>query len=452
MIPITQRKQGYMQGGFKDIIKIAAPVIVASMAQTSISVADTAMMGRLGEVQVGAIGIVSVYYLMLFMIGFSYTKSTQILVARRIGEKNLEGVGRVFDNSLATIVTMGIILFLMLRFGTSPALDVLISNPQVREAGKEFLELRSFGIIFSLIGSVFLAFYMGLGRVTIIAFGVITMSALNIFLNYVFIYGHYGVPAMGIRGSALASNTAEIYACVLFLIYTIYLKAHKTYFLFRPKTLSREIMISTGKLAAPIVAQTLIGLLAWVFFFTFVEKMGAHDTAISSIVKSVYMFFGLFAWGFTTSANTIISNLMGQQKFDQVVRAVKNIVFLSFVFQVVTAIPLAIFPRAFIGIFTQEQQLITDSIPVVYICILALLIYSVSTTMFYGIVSTGSVNSSLRIEIITVLIYLVFVVFIFSVPWKTITIVWLSEAVYWLVLAIFTLSYLMTGRWKHTKI
>src|ERR1700760_219733 len=98
-----------MQGNYKDIIKIAAPVMLASIAQSSISFTDTAFLGKLSDVYGAAIGIVSVYYLFFFMLGFSYTKSTQILVARRVGENNLPGVGSAFDNSLATILFFGVV-------------------------------------------------------------------------------------------------------------------------------------------------------------------------------------------------------------------------------------------------------------------------------------------------------------------------------------------------------
>jgi Na+-driven multidrug efflux pump len=72
---------------YKSIWKIAFPIIIGSFAQSIISVTDTAFMGRIGATEQAAIGLVSIYYLILFMIGFSYTKGTQIFVARRTGER-----------------------------------------------------------------------------------------------------------------------------------------------------------------------------------------------------------------------------------------------------------------------------------------------------------------------------------------------------------------------------
>jgi multidrug resistance protein, MATE family len=105
-----------------------------------------------------------------------------------------------------------------------------------------------------------------------------------------------------------------------------------------------------------------------------------------------------------------------------------------------------------LSIYTNDLALIRDTIPVLNVCVMALLVYSVSTILFHCVVSTGSVKSSFVIEVITIAIYLIFIYWIFSVPWKTVTIVWLSEVFYWLILAVLTLIYLRTGKWKTTRI
>jgi Na+-driven multidrug efflux pump len=293
---------------------------------------------------------------------------------------------------------------------------------------------------------------MGIGRMKLLVFNILSMATINIILNWVFIHGHWGFPPMGVRGSALASNIAEIIAASVFAIYTFTGKFNVKYYLFRWSHLSRSVVYNVSRLSAPIVGQTLIGLIAWSVFFYFIEKMGPYDMAISSAAKNIYMFFGLFAWGFSTSANTIISNLMGQQQQQRVVQAIKNILVLSFGCQVLTVIPIVWFPENLLSIYTNDAALIHDTIPVLYVCVAALLVYSVSTILFHCIVSTGSVKSSFVIEVITIAIYMAFVYWIFSVQWKTVTIVWTAEVFYWLLLAICTIIYLQSGRWKTTRI
>lgn len=441
-----------MEARYRDIWKLAYPIILASIAQTFISVSDTAFMGRVGEIELAAIGMVSVYYLILFMIAFSYTKGTQILVARRVGEAKYKAAGIIFDHSMLAIMLIAGVLFLFMRFGSDFALGLLVQDESIRKAGAIYLETRSFGLLFSSAGSVFLAFYMGIGKTPFLLFNILCMSFINILLNYLLIFGHFGFPEMGILGAAWASNIAEIVALALFVAHAIIAKLSKKYFLFKMKRVSFAIIESVTTLAFPIVLQTIVGLSSWMIFFTFVEKMGSQQMAVSSVVKSIYMVIGIPAWGLSTTANTVISNLMGQNRQGEVIPALKKIIYMSLGFALVLVSIGALFPKLFLGFYTNNATVIADSIPVLYVCFVSLFIYSISTVLYHGVISTGSTKASLVIELITVVFYLLYLTLVFNYPDTTLSIVWTCEFFYWTFLMILTLVYLRTGHWKSVKI
>lgn len=443
-----------MKGSVKDIARLALPVIFGSIAQTSISVADTAMLGRVGTVELAALGIVSVFYLTLFMVGFSYTKATQILVARRIGEDDYPATGRIFDNSMAAVLTLAGIIFLALRFGSAPALAFLIEDEAIRYAGISYLEARSWGIFFSFAGSVFLAFYLSIGVMNVLVIGVTLMAVLNIALNYVLIFGGMGLPALGIEGAAYASNIAEAFAMTIFLVYAFVAKLRPKYFLFRKKKLSWSVVKGINNIASPIVLQTLIGLFGFMFFFYYVEKMGTQETAISSIVKNIYLFFGLFTWGFSTAANSILSNLMGQRNFKEVMRALQNIVIMSVLTNAVLCLPLTAFAEPLVAfVFAPtDPEVLAGTVPAIYVAAGALMVYSVALVVFHSIVSMGSVKISLLINVSTVVLYIGYIIWSFSLEGATVPFVWTCEIFYWGLLAVMSFIYIKTGRWKKVEI
>lgn len=441
-----------MEASYRDIWKLAYPIILGSIAQTLISVSDTAFMGRVGEVELAAIGMVSVYYLILFMIGFSYTKGTQIMVARRVGERKFKAAGIIFDHSLLAITGIAFVLFLAMRFGSEFALQFLVKDTAILNAGIEYLEARSFGLLFSFTGSVFLAFYMGIGRMPFLLFNILSMSIINITLNYLLIFGKFGFPEMGITGAAMASNIAEAVALIMFTAHAIIAKLSTKYFLFKMKRVSAKLINDITKLAFPIVLQTIISLSSWMIFFTFVEKMGAHEMAVSSVVKSIYMVIGIPAWGLSTTANTVISNLMGQNRQSEVIPALKKIIYMALVFAGILAFTCGLFPELCLNFYTNNTSVIESGIPVLYVCLFALFVYSVSTVLYHGVISTGSTKASLMIELVTVVIYMFFILGIFNIPEVSLPTVWFSEIFYWFVLMVSTLIYLRTGHWKSVKI
>lgn len=443
-----------VKGNYKDIIKLATPILLGGVAQNSIAFADTAMLARYGQAELTAVGIVSVWYLLLFMTGFAFTKGTQIFTARRLGEGNLPAIGSIFSNSFVILLGLGVLVFLALRFGSSYAMDWYFEDALARVAGTEYLETRAYGIFFSFTGSVFLAFFLGLGIMRVLVVSMLLMSTLNITLNYLLIFGEWGFPEMGISGAAMASNISEVVVFIIFVCYSLYKKLHLKYSIFKRGAISKAIMGSLASISLPIVALTIIGLLGWVVFMYYVEKMGAFDTQVSNLVKSLYMFFGLPAWAYSAAAGTIVSNLMGQKLYPRVFEAIKNIVTLSFLTTLIVSLPLLIFPEAFVR-FTlnpEEAALVPASVPVMYVMVVALLVYSVSLIVFHGIVSTGSVRISLVIMIITVIIYLAFVVWIFSLNYVTVPIAWTCEIFYWLLQLIIAFLYFRSGHWKKTEI
>lgn len=443
-----------MKGNYKDIIRLASPILLGGVAQNSIAFADTAMLARYGEAELTAVGIVSVWYLLLFMIGFAFTKGTQIFTARRLGEGNMPAIGSIFSNSFVILLAMGVMVFLALRFGSAYAMELYFEDVQARIAGTEYLETRAYGIFFSFTGSVFLAFFLGLGVMRVLVLSMLLMSTVNITLNYALIFGKWGFPEMGISGAAMASNLSEVMVFIIFVAYTLIQKIHLKYSFFKRKVLSWEVTNSLASISLPIVALTLIGLVGWIIFMYYVEKMGAFDTQVSNLVKSLYMFFGLPAWAYSAATGTIVSNLMGQGQYKRVFAAIKNIVLLSFATTLVVSLPLLIIPGPFVQYTLNPtlQSLVPASVPVMYVMVVALLVYSVSLIVFHGIVSTGSVKVSLVIMIFTVIVYLVFVHLVFQMDYITVPIAWTCEIFYWLLQLVVAFLYFRSGHWIKTKI
>lgn len=436
-----------LDASYKTIWRIAYPIIIGSFAQSIISATDTAFMGRIGSTEQAAIGLISVYYLILFMIGFSYTKGMQIMVARRLGERRYDAVGQITDNSLIIMLLTSVAIFTFLKLFSSHTLHFLVEDPDVRQAAFTFLNKRAYGIFFGYAGSLFLSFYMGIGNTQLILASIFIMSIINVLLNYLFIFGKLGLPAMGIAGAAWASNIAECVGCVIFLLHARYARYHQNYRMFH-FDLSGKVMHSVTALSLPIVLQTLIGLAAWMIFFAFIEKMGKEALAISSIIKSLYTLFGIPAWGFASAVNTIVSNLMGQRKYNEVSAAIKKVIWTSAACTILICIPLMIFPAFFLRLFTTEVEVIKNGGAVVYVCVVALILYAVSTILFNGIVSTGTSKVSLMIELLSIGAYLIYIYFIHTKEYRTVMLMWTSEWCYWLIVGLLAYLYLKSGRWQ----
>ena len=100
----------------KDIWKIAYPILISLIMEQLIGMTDTAFLGRVGEVELGASAIAGVYYLAIFMLGFGFSIGAQILIARRNGEQNYHHIGVIFYQGLYFLLAMALIMFTCHRF------------------------------------------------------------------------------------------------------------------------------------------------------------------------------------------------------------------------------------------------------------------------------------------------------------------------------------------------
>lgn len=95
---------------YRTIWKISFPIFLSLLAQNIIIVVDTAFLGRVGEIELGASAIGGLFYVCLFIVGFGFANGTQILIGRRNGEGKFKEIGSYFDHSLYFLLTIGILI------------------------------------------------------------------------------------------------------------------------------------------------------------------------------------------------------------------------------------------------------------------------------------------------------------------------------------------------------
>lgn len=441
-----------LQVTYKEIWRLAYPIIISSFAQSLLNIIDTIFLGRVGEVELGASVIAGIWYITLVVVAWALSSGTQIIISRRVGEQREGEAGIVFDNSLYLLFLFSIICFVVLRFGAHPVFAWTISSPRVYEAALQFSDTRSYGIFFVMLSMSFRAFTISIARTRIITYSMLLMACINIVLDYAFIFGNFGSPVMGIRGAALASVIAEASALTFFIVHALTRIDIKKYNLFRFGMPHRETMNKILTIGYPVGLQYLISMGGWFLFFVFIEKIGEHQLAISNIVRSAYMLSMTPVWGLSAAASTITSNIIGQGKHDDVFVAMKNICLMSFAIIGTCAMINFLIPGVILGIFTSDPQLIRDSYGCMYIMTAAMLFFSVGFVLITMVSGTGATRVSLWIEIFAIFIYVTYIYFVVTIMKMPVESVWVSEVIYWILMAALAYWYLKSRRWEGIKV
>lgn len=437
---------------YKNIWIIAYPIILSSIVHNIIGVTDTAFLGRVGVIELGAAAIGSVFYLTIIMLGFGFSIGTQIIVARRHGENNPKEIGKTIEQSFYFLIFLAVLLILAMLLNLPVIFKSLLHSAEIEKATSEYLKYRIFGLLFAFIMHGFRAFYIGIARTRVITYTTIIMAFANIFLDYVLIFGKLGFPEMGIAGAAIASVISELFATIFFILYTIKFVDIKYFQLFQFKKIDFGYLYRILKVAFPTMMQNFISFVGWFFFFLFVERLGEKPLAVSNIIRSVYVVMLIPIWGFSSAANTLVSYSIGRNTPDDVLPIIYKVLKLTMVGVLVLVIINVIFPELILMIYTNDKDLIASSLPSLYVVCIASFFIAMGFVFFSGVTGTGNTKISLIIETFVIFIYVLMTYTFVSVKNTSIELVWVVEIIYGFVIAALSYLYLKYGKWQNKRI
>ena len=427
---------------------VAWPIILGSVAQNIITVTDTAFLGRVGEVALGASAIGGIFYLAIAMLGWGFGIGTQIIISRRYGEKKLSEIGLVVEHSLYFLVPLAILMFILIFLVSGEFLGFILKSGDIQSASNEYLHYRLYGILFAYINMAFRALYIGIGRTKVISWTTIVMAVVNTLFDYLLIFGKFGFPELGIKGAAIASVMAEFAAMLTFFVYARLDKKLVPFHIFKFHSFSKQLYFRIIKVASPMMFQNFFSIGVWFLFFVLVESLGEHALAISNIIRSVYVVIMLPIWGFASATNTLIGWVIGQGKEGEVMNVLKKVINLSF-FSVLLLIGLILIaPEKVLSIYTNNMLLIKDALPVLYVVSGSAMFIAVGFILFNGVSGTGKTNVSLTLETVILFIYLAYSYSLIKLFDITVAQIWTAEYIYGGLLAVLSYLYLRSGRWK----
>jgi putative MATE family efflux protein len=432
----------------RTIWDIAWPIMLSLLAQNIVNVTDTAFLGRVGEIELGASAIGGLLYTTLFMVGFGFTTGVQILIARRNGEKNYLAIGRIFDNSFYFLAGTSLLLTIGVFFLGPSLLKPFMASDAVFQASSTYLTYRILGLFFATSGLLFRSFYTGIAFTKYLSISSGIMAFVNVVLDYALIFGHWGFPQMGIKGAAIASAISEICALLFLIIITWHNNRLNQYVLFKWIKPDLKLIKSTLSISVFVMMQFVLSLGSWFVFFMLIEKMGERSLAVSNIIRSLYLMLMIPGWALCSVTSTLVSNALGEGKSERVIPIIRKIMNFSIVSMTVTVAIAALVPKFAISIFTNDATLIEATIPSYYIILVALFMFAMMSILFNGLLGTANTKVALGIEVITLFFYLWFTWLIAVKLQMKIEYVWTAEFVYSSLIGIFSYWYLKKGNWR----
>ncbi len=372
----------------KAIFILSVPMVLEMVMESLFAIADIYFVSRLGADAIATVGLTESVMTIVYSVASGLGVATTALVARRIGEKNSRGAGSAAVQAILLALVISLLISLP---GIFLSREFLLLMGSSREMAEEFSAYPA--IIFGTNGIVMLLFiinavFRSSGDAAISLRVIVVANLINILLDPLFIFGWGPVPAMGIRGAAIATATGRGIA-VLYQLYLLFGGHHRISvklhdFRIRPRVMGELMKISLGG-----IFQNLIATSSWIFLVRIIAVYGSLAVAGYTIALRIIMFALLPASGISNAAATLVGQNLGAGQPSRAERSVWIISYVNMSLMGLIGLGLVLFPEPFIRFFSSDSGVIAEGTNALRIISLGFLFYGLSMVMIQAFNGSG---------------------------------------------------------------
>lgn len=374
---------------YKTFFTLTFIIALQNLIAFSVNLTDSLMLGSYSELALSGSAICNqIQFLLQMMLGGIVTGMV-VIATQYWGKRQIEPIKKIFALAFWLAVVISAVITAICFIAPQPVLSLLTNEPTVIEEGAKFLRIICLTYCIFGVTTVLLGVLRSVETVKIGFWVSLSTFFLNIIFNYIFIYGKFGMPRMGIRGSAISTLIARIVELVIVLCYVKFvdkkvnlrikniLKIEKSYIKDYIKTGLPTVLSSTSWGIAMGVQGAILG------------RLGAATIAASSIATTLFQIAAIVAYGSANASNVIIGKTIGQGDMGRVRKYTKTLQILFLFIGIGTSLALfagKVFIIRFYNISPETKQLAGIFILVLCVTVIGTSYQMASLT---GIVSGG---------------------------------------------------------------
>ena len=297
---------------FKKLLILAIPIILQNLIGASLNLLDNLMIGSLGENAIASTGIANQYYMLYYNTVNGIVMGAGIFMAQYWGKKDVKSIYTFMGISLLFSLITAFLFAIGGVFFSQNIMGVFTKEEIVTSLGKNYLAAVAPSYIFTSISLSFAMALRSAGYTKIPMYGSLIGLLFNGVLNYIFIFGKLGVPALGVTGAALGTTVARFME-MSFILHTIYIRdkniiAGKVSEMF---IFSKNYIQKFIKTATPVVFNDVMWIGGITVYFIAYSKLGTNATATMQIANTINNAFNIFAIGIAIATSIVIGNTIG---------------------------------------------------------------------------------------------------------------------------------------------
>jgi putative MATE family efflux protein len=382
-----------------NMLKIALPIMVQNLVTSSLNMADTIMVGKLGEVEIAAVGIANQYFFFFTMIIFGLCGGCSVFISQYWGKKDFINIKRILGLGLVSVLLVSIVFMAVGFINPGKIISLFNKDSTVIDLGGKYLFIVLFSYIFTAVTFIYSFSLRSIGNT--VAPLIVNIAALlcNVFFNYVLIFGKFGAPALGVEGAAIATLIARAVEAII-LVFLIY-KDNGVFAanLTELKDLNVEFFKKSYKIIMPVLLNDVFWAVASLIYSVVYGRMGTGATAAVQICNTVSNMFMVVTFGMASASAIMVGNSIGEGKEKQTIDYAKKFMVLSLYLSIILGLILALTAPLILYLFNVSDDVRSSTLIMLYIVSFIFVVRFMGLVIIVGILrGAGDARSALIIE------------------------------------------------------
>ena len=452
-IALTSKEQEFTSGSIrKAVFMLSIPMILEMLMESIFALVDIIFVSRVSINAVATIGLTESVITLVYAVAIGLSMAATAIVARRVGEKNIEGAKQAAVQIIFLGISVSIVIGILGMLYPKEILLMMGAEPDLIAEGFGYTKILLGGNATIMLLFLINAIFRGSGNASIAMWTLVLSNGLNIILDPIFIFGLGSIPAYGVEGAAIATTIGRSTAvlCQLMILFYGYGKIKVT---FSDLVIRTSVMLNLVKVSLGGIGQFLIATSSWVFLMRIMSEFGSEVLAGYTIAIRVMMFTFMPSWGMSNAAATLVGQNLGANKPERAAQSVWKTGKYNAIFMATVSLVYLVFASTILRWFSNEPDVIKYGSLCLQIIAAGYVFYA------YGMVVIQSFNGAGDTKTPT---YINFVCFwLFQLPlayFMAITLdigpvgVFLSITLAEVLIAIIGIITFRKGNWKKVKV
>jgi putative MATE family efflux protein len=378
---------------YKDLFVIAIPVIIQTLFTSVLGIIDNIMIVGKGNPSLVAVSISNQIFFIYAMIIGAFSMGEGVFISQLFGKKDKSSLDSVFHISLMLQLYIGIFFYIVVFFFCKPILQIFTKDPEVINLGIIYLKNTASCYVFTAVISTYTSGLRNIGKTSAPMYASLVAVVLKTGLNYALIYGHFGMPSLGIKGAAVAmyiSRFFEMFILVVIVILNrnIFNNSMKKIFVF-----NKNIFQKIVKLSLPMILTDAFWVVGSSVYFFIYTRLGTVAAASLSIVMGIQGFLFIIFIGLSTFLQIMVSKKIGEENHVESIFYIQKIIKLNFILSITISLLLYFLAPYILNLYhIHDSATYLTSLKILRMLAFVFLFKTYNVIIFNGVLKAGGDN------------------------------------------------------------